>query len=135
MNDYGEIVAALTELMWALHHRDQARFADSWSADLDFEVVMFGQPMRLSGRDEMVSRFTANWTQEPSMIRHQLGVVNVEPLGEGKVRARYYCTYVNVGEEPALAGMGEYDDDLSREPDGRWRVKRRRHRFLTPLKH
>jgi hypothetical protein len=31
--------------------------------------------------------------------------------------------------------MGEYHDDLVRGVDGRWRVARRRHRFLTPLAH
>jgi hypothetical protein len=42
---------------------------------------------------------------------------------------------VLTGEASSLAGMGEYHDDLVRGVDGRWRVARRRHRFLTPLAH
>jgi 3-phenylpropionate/cinnamic acid dioxygenase small subunit len=136
MTEYGEIVASLAGLMWALDHHDRERFSDSWSENLDFEVVMFGQkPMRVAGRDALIRSFTGNWTDEPSSLRHQLGAIAVEQLGEDRVRARFYCTYINVGPEPTLAGMGEYDDELVREGDGRWRVCKRRHVFLAPLTH
>jgi ketosteroid isomerase-like protein len=133
---YGEIVSAIARIMRAVDHHDREGFGDGWSQDVEFEVVFFGQaPLRLRGRDEMVARFTANWDSEASELRHQIGAVEVDIRGEDLASARFYCVYVRTGAAATLAGMGEYEDDLVREADGRWRVARRRHVFLTPLAH
>jgi uncharacterized protein (TIGR02246 family) len=136
MSDYAEIVSAIARVMWAVDHRDRQLFSDGWAEDVDFEVTFFGQqPVRLRGREELVNRFTTGWNGEPTELRHQIGAIDIEVTGEGLARAYFYCTYVRTGEAPGLAGMGEYEDDLVRSADGRWRIARRRHRFLTPLAH
>jgi hypothetical protein len=66
-------------------------------------------------------------------MRHMVGAVDVEMQGPGAARARFYCSYVHVGAEANFAGLGEYEDLLTQEADGKWRVKTRHHIFLTPL--
>jgi len=134
MGDYGEIVGAVARIMQAVDHQDREMYRDSWTEDVDFEVVFFGQaPLRVQGRDRMVEQFTASWTGAPSDLRHQLGAIEVQWRGSDEALARFYCTYVRVGNAGTLAGMGEYEDQLAKGGDGRWRVRRRRHVFLTPL--
>jgi len=136
MIEYSGIVSAIMQIMRGVDTRERQLFSDGWTDDVDFEVIMLGQePIRVRGRENMVGKFTAGWNGEPSGLRHQVGAVDVEMLGEGQARARFYCTYVNVGDTPSLAGMGEYEDTLTKGADGRWRVACRRHRFLTPLLH
>ena len=136
MEAYGDVVSAILKIMQGVDRRDRALFADGWTRDVDFEVTFFaGEPVRVSGRDQLVARFTADWTGEPSALRHQVGAVSVEMHGPGEAHARFYCTYYLTGAAVSLAGMGEYEDVVVREDDGRWRVRRRRHRFLTPLAH
>jgi len=136
MDSYGEIVAAIARIMAAVDRQDREAFRDGWSEDVDFQVVFFGQPpVSVTGRDTLVNRFTANWNGEASALRHQVGAVEVTTHDENHASARFYCTYVRTGPVVALAGMGEYEDDLVRDADGRWRVAKRRHVFLTPLAH
>lgn len=136
MSDYQAIVSTLTRLMRGVDTTDRALFQDSWAENVDFEVTFFEQgPMSVRGRDELVSRFTASWKGEPAKMRHQIGAIDVELLAPNRATARFYCTYINVGNAPSLAGMGEYEDELEKGADGRWRVAKRRHRFLTPLAH
>lgn len=136
MEEYGAVVSAILRLMRAVDCKDRELFRDSWAEDIDFEVTFFGQPpMAVRGRDVLVERFTTGWNGQPSPLRHQVGAVEVEAAGDGRAKARFYCSYFNVGPEATFAGLGEYEDELTKGPDGRWRVARRRHRFLSPLAH
>jgi hypothetical protein len=70
MGDYGEIVSAIARIMWAVDHQDRELFRDSWAEDVDFEVTFFGQaPLRVTGRDELVGRFTGAWTGQAAELR------------------------------------------------------------------
>jgi uncharacterized protein (TIGR02246 family) len=136
MSIEAEISSLQSRLMQAVDHQDRATFADCWTEDLDFELVMFdGQVMKLTSRDQLLDFACANWAGQASSLRHLVAAVWVEAEGPDRAVARFYCHYLKVGAEPSLAGMGEYRDILRRGADGRWRVAVRRHVFLTPLDH
>jgi len=131
-----EVASVLSKLFQTLDHEDAEGFADCWSEDVQFQMQTFdGAINKASGRTAIVAMCESFWTGKPSMLRHAVGAVWVEPIGVDRVCARFYCQYFNVGATPSLAGMGEYRDELVRCEDGRWRVAVREHVFLTPLAH
>jgi len=134
MSDYGEIVSTLVRIQHSVDHQDREAFKDCWTEDMQLHLTMFdGTTSAIMSREELLTRFTAAWSGQPSAMRHLVASVEVRFTGPGSAKADFYCSYVNVGPEPALAGMGEYHDDLVKGADGKWRVKLRHHAFLTPL--
>ncbi len=136
MSVHAEIASLESRLMQALDNEDRETFTDCWTADVDFEAVLFdGTVMKAGTREKLVELSTAHWTGRPSSLRHLVAAVWVEPVSVDEAKARFYCEYLNVGATPSLSGMGEYQDIVRRGNDGRWRVAIRRHLFLTPLNH
>jgi|KBSSwiStaDraftv2_1062776.scaffolds.fasta_scaffold182179_2 hypothetical protein len=134
MSDYGEIVSTLVRIQHSVDQQDREAFKDCWTEDMQLHLTMFdGTRSTIPSREDLIARFTAHWTGQPSAMRHAVNGVEVQITGPATARASFYCTYLNVGAEPSLAGMGEYHDELVKSPDGKWRVKLRRHAFLTPL--
>jgi hypothetical protein len=134
LDPYGEIVSVLTRIQMAVDHQDRETFADCWAQDVNLRIQLFdGHVLEFKSRDELVQGTTGAWSGQPSAMRHLVGAVDVRLDGADRARAHFYCSYYNVGAEPAFVGMGEYRDEMTRGADGRWRVQRRDHVFLTPL--
>jgi uncharacterized protein (TIGR02246 family) len=134
VDDYGEIVSLLARVMRAHDDRDRDLLTSCWTEDAEFEVVFHQGPHhQLRGRDHIVDHITSTWTGPPSSLRHQMGAVEVELDSNGDARARFYASYFNTGDAAAFAGFGHYDNLLAKDSDGRWRIRQRRHLFLTPL--
>lgn len=135
MSDYGEIVSTLVRIQYAVDHRDREAFRDCWTEDTQLHLTMFdGSQSSIMSREDLLGRFTSTWVSgQTSPMRHAVNAVDVRITGPATAKADFYCTYINVGAQPALVGMGEYHDDLEKGGDGKWRVKLRRHTFLTPI--
>lgn len=136
MSITAEIHSLESRLMQALDHEDAATFGDCWTEDAALNVKMFdGSGFALRGRAAIVESCKGFFTGKPSSLRHLVGAVWVDEISATTAQARFYSQYINVGATPGLAGFGEYRDEVVRCSDGRWRISRRVHDFLTPLAH
>ena len=134
MNDYGEIVSMLTRIQHAVDHQNLEAFKDCWCEDTQLHLTLAdGSTSTIPSRADLIARFASGWAGQPSAMRHLVQSVEVNFTGPTTATADFYCSYVNVGDAATFLGVGEYSDELVKAADGKWRVKVRRHRFLTPL--
>ena len=128
------ILSTLVRIQNAVDHQDRDKFADCWTEDTRLWIKMFdGEVREFNGRDDLVRRVTATWTGAHSEMRHLVGAAEVAMRNATEASAQFYCTYFAVGASCHVVGLGEYHDLLVSGHDGLWRVKDRKHWFLTPM--
>lgn len=133
--DRQAIAELLARLMHRLDNGDRDGFADCWTDDVDFEAIMFdGTTLSVTSREALLDITKQGLVGNPSPLRHVVGPVEVTKIDGGSAETFSYATYYMVGEYFQFAGMGEYRDQLIKCDDSKWRISRRRHHFLSPLK-
>jgi 3-phenylpropionate/cinnamic acid dioxygenase small subunit len=112
-----------------------ADYVDCFTEDAIWELRSAtsagAQPDRRVGRTDIAEGVTARrdaGLQGPgSGTRHVITTIEVVRETEQTADVvSYYQFYVDTAAAPTLAAMGRYDDELTRDATGRWRLAARR---------
>jgi hypothetical protein len=111
-----------------LRYVDQKRWdeiADVFTADatVDYGTQVFGKPLKIAGRDEIVAFFRAN--MGPDIISvHSAGQPEITVDGDTAVGTwRFEDTVIAVAHRFVIAGAAYYEDRYARgSEDGKWRI-------------
>lgn len=117
MDNLIDIASVISRIMFSVDHEDRETFKKCWAENIRFDLILFDQTrISYSGRDELIEKSTSSWSGTSSALRHQVGNLDIQVVNETTAHAHFYCSYVNVGHEFGLAGMGEYSDVLIKHP-------------------
>jgi hypothetical protein len=110
-----------------LRYVDQKRWdelADVFTADatVDYGTRVYGQPLKITGRDEIIAFFRANLG--PGVITvHSAGQPEITVDGETATGTwRFEDTVIATEHRVVVAGAAFYQDRYERGADGQWRI-------------
>jgi ketosteroid isomerase-like protein len=93
-------------------------------ATVDYGTMVYGEPLRIGGRDEIVAFLRAKLG--PDMITvHAAGQPEITVDGDGSTARgtwSFQDTVIATGHRVVIAGAAFYRDRYERGGDGRWRI-------------
>jgi ketosteroid isomerase-like protein len=93
-------------------------------ATVDYGTMVYGEPLRIGGRDEIVAFLRAKLG--PDMITvHAAGQPEITVDGDGSTARgtwSFQDTVIATGHRVVIAGAAFYSDRYERGGDGRWRI-------------
>ena len=98
--------------------------ADVFTADatVDYGTQVFGKPLKIAGRDEIVAFFRANMGPEIISV-HSAGQPEITVDGDTATGTwRFEDTVIAVEHRVVIAGAAYYEDHYARGADGKWRI-------------
>lgn len=126
-----EICGLLARATLALDEQDKHGFADCFAEDIAIDVHFHdGRLLEIRGREDLLANSKA-FDADVNLVRHLVLTPDVRLEGPDTATVRYQQLYIWIGENPRIAGAGDYTDTVKRK-GGVWRIATRRHRFLTP---
>jgi 3-phenylpropionate/cinnamic acid dioxygenase small subunit len=89
-----------------------------------------GQTGAIHGRTGLAQSYAGpEWPRTARTMRHVITNVRLTPLGDGRIAATSTWTgYRHEGSGLSVSrpmAVGDYEDELRRDADGRWRIHRR----------
>ena len=106
---------------------DQKRWdeiADLFTADatVDYGTQVFGKPLKMAGREEIVAFFRAN--MGPGIISvHSAGQPEIAVDGDTATGTwRFEDLVIATEFRTVIAGAAYYEDQYARGADGKWRI-------------
>jgi len=131
LEDERAIVATLYAYGTALDYGDRELFLDCFTADASYVVAMrlgADNGFTFNGHDELREYFD-NHTHAPVAYHKHVTVNPTVVIDDGDASASSYFLRVDSGPASAPAvvfASGRYVDQLTRDGNGRWRIRARR---------
>jgi uncharacterized protein (TIGR02246 family) len=126
-----EISGLLARATLALDEQDRHGFADCFADDVAIDIHFHdGRLLAIRGREDLIAN-TKAFDADVNLVRHLVLTPDIRMEGPDAATVRYQQLYIWIGENPRVAGAGDYTDTVRRN-DGVWRIAARKHQFLTP---
>jgi uncharacterized protein (TIGR02246 family) len=127
-----EIGGLLARATLAYDEQDREAFAACFTEDVAVHIHFHdGRTLEVDGREALL-RSSKGLDAEVNLLRHLVFTPDISMEGPDAATVRYQQLYVWIGDNPRMAGAGDYTDKV-RRVDGRWLIAERTHRFLTPI--
>jgi ketosteroid isomerase-like protein len=125
------VVATLYSYGEALDYGDRRLFLDCFTPDADYSVEMRIGPQgnfSYHGHDELTAYFDGHTHAPAAYHKHVTVNPAVRCEGDTATATSYFLRVDSAPESgPAVVlASGRYVDTLTRDPDGRWRIRSRR---------
>jgi uncharacterized protein (TIGR02246 family) len=128
LEDRAAIRRLFTDYKLALDGKDFEAYANVFSEDGEFVAQTGGVRGRIEIRTLVEGMLGSLLGEEAGQDVHLVANPSIDDPRDGQATDQVMWVYVVRGSDgrPELAKVGHYEDDVVREPDGRWRFRRRR---------
>ena len=129
VEDRLEILDLLGRYAHAYDSGDRTALEQLFTEDAELRIVGdVGQvPATMTGRGAIADGLIGKWTTiKPEQRRHvATNLVVLEQTDDTAHAASYFVLVATSGGPPTVLSTGRYEDELVKEPDGRWRIRLR----------